>query len=60
MQDNDEYIEVGIVYLEHGVGGPGFYIWEREDFDAGCFYFGRTRPTENELKAINPLYVEVQ
>jgi len=42
----------------NGSEGFGFYVWETEAADEGYIWFGTTRPTADDLRAICPAYVE--
>lgn len=65
----DELIEVELKYFAEGEvkdpddGAPcpaGWYLWEKEYPEEGCFWVGEARPDAAGLKAICENYVEVQ
>ena len=54
---NDDTIFVNI-YETDGEDGHGFYLFEDEAEDEGYLWFGNHYPTEEEIKAICPEYVD--
>ncbi len=56
-------VPVAVVFLldDRAVEGPGWYCWESECPEEGCFFFSATeRPTAEQLRDICPEYVEEQ
>ena len=65
----DEQVEVTLKYLAEGTfkdpddGTPcpaGWYLWETEYPEEGCFWISETKPTADDLKAICANYVEAK
>lgn len=54
---NDDTVFVKI-YETNGFEGPGFYLFEEDYEDEGYLWFGDHYPTEEEIKAICPEYVD--
>lgn len=51
----DQAISV-TVQLTEGAEGFGWYAWETDCPEEGCFWFGDTRPTADDLRAMHPGY----
>lgn len=54
----DEPIEVTVKRLDNGTDATGWYAWETECPEEGCFWVSEHRPTPEDLKALHPMYVE--
>lgn len=54
----EDQVEVTVQFMENGLDGAGWYAWETEYPEEGCFWVGDKHPTAEDLKAICEIYVE--